>query len=157
MTIEEVQENKSQICESILRSLPEWFGIESATRNYIKDVGSRPMFIATHGGVVAGFLSLTIHNEFTAEIHVMGVKKEFHRNGIGRKLVQFIEAYAGNKGIEYITVKTLSPSRESSQYERTRQFYLALGFKPLEEFKSLWGPSNPCLFMVRLVGSRLYF
>lgn len=35
--IDDPQE-KNQICEKILRSLPQWFGIESAILDYIKDV-----------------------------------------------------------------------------------------------------------------------
>ena len=32
------EEEKSQICENILRSLPQWFGIESAIIDYVNDV-----------------------------------------------------------------------------------------------------------------------
>jgi hypothetical protein len=31
---------RSQLCESILRELPEWFGIEDATAAYIRDMPS---------------------------------------------------------------------------------------------------------------------
>lgn len=34
-------------------------------------------------------------------------------------------------------------------YERTRRFYLAAGFTPLEEFPDLWDERNPCLLMVK--------
>lgn len=154
MMIQEVTENKAQICEDILRSLPEWFGIEEAVRNYIEDARSRLMFISREGDAVAGFLSVTLHNEFTGEIHVMGVKKEFHRKGIGKALVEYAEAYLLKRKFEFFTVKTLSPSRESSEYGKTRNFYLALGFKPLEEFKTLWGEANPCLFLAKNIGGK---
>ena len=29
--------------------------------------------------------------------------------------------------------------------------YHAVGFRPLEEFKKLWGEVNPCLFMVKVL------
>ena len=29
---------KAEVCEPILRALPEWFGIEEATRQYIADI-----------------------------------------------------------------------------------------------------------------------
>lgn len=149
MRIQEEANNKAEICEGILRSLPEWFGIEEALRQYVEDARSRPMFTATEGGEVTGFLSLTLHNEFTGEIHVMGIKKEHHRKGIGKALVAHAERYLAERKHEFITVKTLSPSRHCPEYERTRSFYLALGFRPLEEFKTLWGKDNPCLFMVK--------
>jgi hypothetical protein len=47
---------RSQLAESILRVLPEWFGIEEATRAYIRDAAGLPTFAAGEG---AGFLSLT--------------------------------------------------------------------------------------------------
>ena len=134
--------------------MPEWFGIEEAVRNYIKDARSRPMFVAREGNKAAGFLSLTLHNEFTGEIHVMGIKKEFHRMGLGKKLVAYAESWLAKKKFKFLTVKTLSPSRRSPAYEKTRKFYLALGFKPLEEFKTLWGKENPCLFLVKPLRAR---
>jgi hypothetical protein len=50
-------------------------------------------------------------------------------------------------------VKTRGPSLPYEPYERTRAFYLAMGFTPLEEFTEIWGPENPCLFMVKAVGA----
>jgi len=149
MTILEISENKAQICEAILRSLPEWFGIEESLKNYIEETRSRPMFISREGEAITGFLSLTLHNEFTGEIYVMGIKKEYHRKGIGKALVEYAVSDLLKRKYEFLTVKTLSPSRESPEYEKTRKFYLALGFKPLEEFKTLWGKANPCLFLVK--------
>ena len=33
-----------------------------------------------------------------------------------------------------------------------RAFYLACGFRPLEEFPTLWGPENPALQLVKRPG-----
>lgn len=151
--IHELSENKAQVCEDILRSLPEWFGIEEAVKNYIEEVRTRPVFVAREKGMTAGFLSLTLHNKFTGEIHVMGVKREFHRKGVGKGLVAHAEVYLSERGFKFLTVKTLSSSRESSEYEKTRKFYLALGFAPLEEFKTLWGEANPCLFLAKAISA----
>lgn len=30
------------------------------------------------------------------------------------------------------------------EYDRTNQFYLALGFRDFEVFPTLWGEENPC-------------
>jgi len=35
------------------------------------------------------------------------------------------------------------------EYARTRAFYRALGFLPLEERTDIWGPENPCLISVK--------
>lgn len=34
-------------------------------------------------------------------------------------------------------------------YDKTRLFYLAEGFRPLEEFPTLWDPSNPALQLIK--------
>ena len=149
MEITEIHNNKSEICERILRALPDWFGIEQAIIDYTRDVADMPMFCAQEDSETIGFVSLKHHNEHTAEIYVMGVLSEFHRQGIGRKLIEGCERYLVERKYRFLTVKTLSPSRDSAEYERTRKFYEGMGFLPLEEFKTLWGESNPCLFMAK--------
>jgi ribosomal protein S18 acetylase RimI-like enzyme len=143
------ENEKSHVCEQILRSLPEWFGIESAILDYIKDVQRMETWGAQVDGKVIGFLSVHKHNKATAEIHVMGVREEFHRKGVGRKLVAKAEASLASDGFKFLTVKTLSESRPDAGYDRTRQFYLNIGFSPIEEFKTLWGPANPCLLLLK--------
>lgn len=149
MTINEIFENKSEVCNSILRSLPQWFGIEEAIVDYVHDVQCMPTFVARRGDEIIGFLSIKIHNEFSAEIHVMGVLETYHRHGVGRQLVQYAEEFLRRKSYKFFSVKTLSSTRECEEYERTRKFYLSVGFYPLEEFKTLWGEGNPCLMLVK--------
>lgn len=136
------------ICEPILRSLPEWFGIEEATQHYIQAIETLPTFLALEGDNALGFLSIKQHNQHAAEIYVMGITPEAHRQGIGRALVKAAKEYLRGLGVEYLQVKTLSPSREDRHYTRTRRFYLAMDFRPLEEFTNLWGKENPCLQMI---------
>ncbi|MEN6523457.1 MAG: N-acetyltransferase, partial [Anaerolineaceae bacterium] len=45
--------------------------------------------------------------------------------------------------------KTLDASRCCEEYDRTRAFYEAMGFRPLEVFPELWDKDNPCLLMVK--------
>lgn len=100
---------------------------------------------------MVGFLTVRQHGKYAAEIHVMGIRPEMHRRGIGRALVQTVEAALCGNGVEYLQVKTLSPAHPDGNYAKTRQFYLAMGFRPLEEFPNLWGEGNPCLQMVKQV------
>ena len=44
----------------------------------------------------------------------------------------------------FLQVKTLSDKHPDAGYAKTRAFYLAMGFRLLEEFPDLWGPTNPC-------------
>ena len=66
------------------------------------------------------------------------------------------ERHLGKRGFEYLQVKTLSERHPDLNYARTRAFYSAMGFRPLEEFPELWGEKNPCLQMIKsLVAGRL--
>ncbi len=149
LKIEDPQE-KSRICERILRSLPQWFGIESAILDYIKDVQAMETWVATKSDAI-GFISLNKHNNQTAEIHVMGVLPEFHGKKVGSELVRVAEESLLAQRFKFLTVKTLSESRPDVNYDKTRKFYLKSGFIPLEEFKTLWGEHNPCLMMVKAI------
>jgi GNAT superfamily N-acetyltransferase len=143
--------NQSTACVPILRMLPDWFGIEAAILDYERDIEHLPTFLAKADGQVLGFLSLKQHNPFSTEIYVMAVRPDAHRGGIGRALVETAEFYACKLGIEYMQVKTLGPSTPDEHYAKTRAFYEALGFLPLEEFKQIWDESNPCLVMVKRI------
>ena len=48
---------RSALCETVLRDLPEWFGIEDATSAYIRDVASLPTF----GIAGEAILALKLH------------------------------------------------------------------------------------------------
>jgi len=69
-------------------------------------------------------------------------------HGVGKALVSQAVTETLTLGRSYLTVKTRGPSLPYEPYERTRMFYLAVGFEPLEEFTEIWGPENPCLIMI---------
>ncbi len=140
---------KSQVCESILRGLPRWFGIESAIIDYVNDVKKMETWVALEDIKYIGFASINKHFSKSAEIHVMGIYNEYHGKGIGHQLIKTIETELQSLGFKYLTVKTLSESRPNKEYAQTRNFYLKVGFLPLEEFKTLWGETNPCLLLVK--------
>lgn len=147
--VRRLSKGRGALCERILRSLPGWFGIEFAITDFRREADRRPFFAATYKGETAGFLSLKVHNQRAAEVLAMGVLPDLHRRGIGKRLLLKAERYASGRGIEYLTAKTLSSSRRNRPYAQTRRFFDALGFCPVEEFKELWGPGNPCLFLVK--------
>lgn len=140
---------KSEICNSILRSLPLWFGIESAIVDYANDIKPMQTWAAYEHDQIIGFASINKHFKKSAEIHVMGIRQEFHRKGIGHQLIEGIEKELRKQGFKFLTVKTLSESRPNQEYDQTRNFYLKTGFTPLEEFKTLWGEANPCLLLIK--------
>ncbi len=139
----------ASVCEPILRSLPEWFGSEPAILQYLKDIDALPTLLARSGDEITGFLTLKEHTPYAAEILVMGVRREQHRKGTGRRLVLEAQRFLRNRGVEYLQVKTLSDADPDEPYARTREFYRALDFRPLQEFEGLWDPGNPCLQMIK--------
>ena len=143
---------KAQICDSILRALPNWFGIEESIVDYAAGVMDKPFYCAFHENKPVGFVSLLVHNAYTAEIYVMGILEQCHRQGVGRELVEICENYCLEHGIEFLTVKTLAESHPDPYYKKTRLFYEAMSFKPLEVFPLLWDASNPCLFLAKYLG-----
>jgi ribosomal protein S18 acetylase RimI-like enzyme len=147
--IREIKENRGVICNDLLRSLPLWFGIEAAIQQYVSDVEAMPTFVAYAENRPVGFISLNRHNEWTAEVHIIAVRAEFHRSGIGRRLIEVSQDYLKALKYEFLSVKTLSPSRPNKEYEMTRKFYYSMGFRPVEEFRTLWGEANPCLLMIK--------
>lgn len=142
-------EAKSEVCNQILRSLPLWFGIESAIVDYAEDIKLMETWTVKVDSKVVGFVGINKHNEHTAEVHVMGILQDYHRQGLGKKLLEECEINLGQQGFKYLTVKTLSASRPNKEYDQTREFYLKYGFIPIEEFKTLWGEDNPCLMLIK--------
>lgn len=137
-------------CEHILRSLPEWFGLEAPIVEYVRDLTPEATLVAKVDDAAAGFLTIRRHSPHAAEIRVMAVAPALHGQGVGRSLVRAAETRLAAAGVEYLQVKTLGPARHSPEYERTRGFYEHLGFRRLEE-TLLWGPENPCLILVRRI------
>jgi ribosomal protein S18 acetylase RimI-like enzyme len=147
--IEGATVGRADVCEPILRSPPDWFGIERSIVQYLEDMKTMPTLIARAKDETVGFLTIKKHNDYSGEVHVMAVRAEAHRSGVGKRLVETAEAILRRDGIEYLQVKTRAPSKPDEHYERTRAFYMAMGFRPLEEFVNLWDENNPCLVMVK--------
>lgn len=143
---------KSEICDTVLRNLPEWFGIEESIQEYVQGVKSSHFIAVCIGNIPIGFISLIEHNKYTSEVYVLGILSEFHSKGIGRKLMLKAEEYLLYNNKKFLTVKTLSGSHPDKHYEKTRSFYKTIGFYPIEEFKMLWGKANPCLLMLKELG-----
>jgi len=134
--------------ERILRALPEWFGIESALMDYARDAQAAPNFLARAGAGTIGFVTLREHNPVSLELHCIALLPAWHRAGIGRRLCAAVEHWWAARGGRLVQVKTLGPSRASLPYARTRAFYDALDYLPVEEFTGLW-PGHPCLLLVK--------
>lgn len=144
--VEDTKE-KERISRKILEALPEWFGIPKAREEYIRDSVKQLFFAAIKEEKPIGFLCLKETGKDTVELAVMGVLKEFHRRGIGRKLFMLAREKVAQKGFSFIQVKTVQMGRYE-EYDNTNKFYISLGFKEFEVFPSLWDEWNPCQIYV---------
>ncbi len=142
-------DTKSDICYKIINNLPDWFGREESNQEYSRGVRNDYFIAARIGDIPIGFISIKDHNQFTAEIYVLGILKEFHQLGIGKRFMQLVEGELLKSDKKFLTVKTLSGSNPDPYYNKTRKFYKAMGFYPLEEMPELWSEEEPCLYMVK--------
>ena len=144
--IEDASERR-KISRQVLEALPEWFELKESREQYIRESAEQPFWASMNGDENQGFLCLKETGKATMELAVMGVRKECHRKGIGRRLFAAAKDYAARKGYEFIQVKTVR-SGVYADYDITNVFYQSLGFKELEVFPKYWDEANPCQIYV---------
>ncbi|MEV4290293.1 GNAT family N-acetyltransferase [Nonomuraea bangladeshensis] len=138
----------AEVTARLLDQLPSWFGMPEANAGYVEAAKRLPGLVAYAGAEAVGVLLHERHFPETAEIHLMAVAPSWHRRGVGRALVGAVIAEVRPDGCRMLQVKTLGARHPDPGYARTRAFYRAVGFLPLEETDDLW-PGNPCLIMVK--------
>lgn len=148
-TVRGLETSDIPACERLLGRLPDWFGLEAQNRAYVESLRNLPAAVAEVEGELAGFLALEQHFPESVEIHVMAVAPELHRRGVGRALAAWAECRCQRHGVRWLHVKTRGPTTPDPGYERTRRFYRALGFEPLFESLTLWGPQDAALILVK--------
>lgn len=145
---EEIQrEKKAEIVADILRDLPEWFGIDEATQWYIDNAKTSTCFVAYDEHLPVGFITLAPTSSDCVEIVCMGVRKDYHHQGIGSHLFEIAEEWS-TKDYSLLQVKTVDQGHYK-EYDATNLFYQHCGFKKLEVFPDLWDEHNPCLVWVK--------
>ncbi|GAA0741216.1 GNAT family N-acetyltransferase [Ideonella azotifigens] len=150
MNITLSQGDVSSRCEAILRSLPDWFGIEESLLEYVRDSVLHPTWVAQDtDGPAFGFITLREHFPSSFEVHCLAVHADRRRSGCGLALMQASEAWAKTRGARFMQVKTIAAGHPSLAYAETRAFYERVGYLPLEVFPDLWHPRNPCLQLIK--------
>ena len=138
---------KQAVASAILEELTDWFGIAESREAYIRDCRGRTVLCAVHEERPVGFVCLKQTGKDTAELAVMGVLEPYHRQGVGRALLERAKAEARAAGYSFLQVKTVRMGKYA-EYDRTNRFYLAMGFKEFEVFPTLWDRQNPCQIYV---------
>ena len=133
----------------ILKELPQWFGIAEAIEKYAAEAEHLPMFGKVIENSCAGFLTLQSTHPGVAEIHVIGVRPELRRRGIGAELIGAAAEFERARGTALLTVKTLGLSEEDPHYAETRAFYNAMGFLAVEEIPNYWNGTHAMLLMAK--------
>ncbi|MCS7478960.1 GNAT family N-acetyltransferase [Umezawaea endophytica] len=135
----------------LLALLPSWFGIPESNADYTASAHHLPGLVAEVDAEPVGVLLHRRHFPESAEVHLMAIAPHLHRHGIGRALVTAVESRLRADGCRLLQVKTLGAAHPDEGYARTRAFYRAVGFLPLEETADLW-PGTPCLLMAKPLG-----
>ena len=136
-------------CERILRSLPEWFGIEPSLIEYVRNTSRFPTFVAEVRGEIVAFATLIEHFPTSWDVHCIAVDAAFRGQGIGKHLHDHIEKWLFDRGVLVLQVKTIAASHPSRAYAETRAFYAAAGYVPVEIFPRLWASHLPVLQMIK--------
>ena len=146
VTIKDSDEKRA-IARAVLEDLTEWFEVEESREGYIHDCTDWTFLAVKDDDRISGFLCLKETGHATVELAVMGVLKKYHRNGVGRELVEKAIEVAKADGYEFMQVKTVKMGMYED-YDRTNLFYISCGFKELEVFPLLWDEANPCQIYV---------
>ena len=149
MKIEEIRDpgSKQAIARKILEALRDWFEVDESREKYIEESAGFIFLAAKEEDEYAGFLCLKETGKDTVELAVMGVRKEYHRRGLGRALFEAAKKIAVEAGYSFMQVKTVQMG-VYEEYDITNRFYLACGFKEFEVIRELWGNENPCQIYV---------
>ena len=147
----EDNEDKKRIAVAILKDLPEWFGIEEATKEYIDTVTNYPFIAAYIDNKAVGFYSVKEENPHVLDMYVLGVMRNYHNQGLGTKLQAYVNDYAKSKNYKYLMVLTLAEKAQNKEYLKTRKFYLKQGFIDFYQNDNIFDHSNPCQIMLKQV------
>lgn len=111
----------------IAKNLKDWFDKEGI-RNMKIDFNMNNLLVAVENKKVIGFLC---YSSYCGKMLLMwmGVKKEFHRKGVGERLLKWLEKKAKKLNLYSIELETLPDEDNYKPYKLTRDFYYKHGFK----------------------------
>lgn len=123
------------LCRTITKDLPEYFGLPEANKHYAIGVKMRTNFAAKEEGNYIGLISIDFPYPNNANVYWVAVRRNFHRQGVGKQLIDAACHFAKMQGATTITVETLSPSESEENYLKTYRFYQSVGFNALFDLK----------------------
>lgn len=147
MEIRKATKKDYSTCIQIAQDLPEWFG-EKELLEISKNIEIMPTFVIDKHGVIA-FACIEDKSDKVIEIKHFAVKKNHQNEGLGTRLLTFVESQYPKR--ELIVVKTLDESVDYKPYERTRAFYEKNGFIKIDVIDPYpeWTPGNSCAIYIK--------
>ena len=126
-----------------MAGLPEWFGLEAGLADCARAVRGTDGLVADLDGEVVGFVTWRKATPVAVEITWLAVRRDLHRRGVGRALVDALVSRAPALGGRVLTAWTVSDADPDPGYARTRQAYAAFGFMPVAEAEHLGRRRTP--------------
>ena len=120
---------------AVAEDLPEWFDETARTESIPVDIRYQEGFVAVSAQRVVGFVTLYVA-EGRLHIGWLGVAREFHRQGIGTRLLAAAEMKARELKIDELATYTLGDSVDYEPYDLTRNFYSKRGFSVYKRSKT---------------------
>ncbi len=139
------KETRKQIIE-IAEELSEWF-TPKAIKQLKKDLKNHDLLVEKDDSVL-GFLFYEIKNK-KCFIKFIAVKRDKQEKGIGKKLIKRLVDICRKKQIKEIEADTLAQTEDYKPYEKTRNFYHALGFKDIKIIKKGYSDGDDKLILRR--------
>jgi ribosomal protein S18 acetylase RimI-like enzyme len=139
-------------CDAVILSLPDFFGLQDGRDACAKAVRSEQGIVAVDDDDVVGFATWTKHRPHAAEITWAAVHHDRRGDGIGRQIVDAVEAAAIADGVTWMKVMTQSSNDpHAATYTPTRHFWSAVaGYTELCDL-DVWG-ADLAVLMVKRVG-----
>ena len=125
--IQSADHNSMKQSLDIAHSLKDWFS-DQGLKNMAVDFKLNNLVVAKTGNQVVGFICYTTYSGKMIIIW-MGIARQHQRQGIGGKLLKWLENQAKEFGCYALEVETLPDKYDYSPYKQTRSFYYKNGFK----------------------------
>ena len=135
ISVRSIEARDHPACVAVVKTLTGWFSADAQVRAIPADLRYQLGFLAESDGRVVGFITLFV-DEGRLNIGWIVVHKDYHRQGIGGKLIVCAEQAAADMGLTELATYTLGDSVDYEPYEATRAFYFKHGFQVYQRNKT---------------------